>query len=90
MLKHPYELNCSKEIGHKTKLIPLFHKFMLLFPLSFRLFLLLLPCNIWKYFFPKLVSSFPVDLFVLETEIFGLFVAGFLQGKEFRFSVAVI
>ena len=22
MLKHPYQLNCSREIGHKTKLIP--------------------------------------------------------------------
>ena len=26
-VKHPYELNCSREIGHKTKLIPYFTRF---------------------------------------------------------------
>ena len=56
-VKIPYELNCSREIGHKTKLIPFFSL------ISASLLLLLLPCNIWKYFFPRLFSSFTVDFF---------------------------
>ena len=31
MLKHPYELNCSRELGHKTKTILLSPSFLLCF-----------------------------------------------------------
>ena len=31
MLKHPYELNCSRELGHKTKTYPFKPSFLLYF-----------------------------------------------------------
>ena len=62
MLKHPYELNCSRELGRKTKTYPFKPSFLLYFSNSD--FFLFSPFSLFLLEFLKILNSPKLHFFL--------------------------